>query len=181
MADDAPITLVQLNAALAPILTALGNMTLTVTALNEKVTALNEKVTALDEKVTALDEKVTALDEKVTTLQHLQNIAAAKALNAQIGRSEPLVRVPCRGGDIPDVEFPPTICHLLVSGTEQLPDGGNNTWNKIKSRALLAAYGEDSDNDTDSEVGQTSRLQRLKVAKVLGVTQTQLNFARLTP
>ena len=156
MADDAPITLAQLNAALnaalAPILTALGNMTLT----------------------------VTALDEKVTALEHIQKIAAAKASNAQIGRSEPLVRVPCRSGDIPDVEFPPTICHLLVSGNEQLPDGGNNTWNIRKSFALLAAFGDQSDNDTDREDGPTSRRKRLKVAKVLGVTKAQLNFAQLT-
>ena len=180
MADDAPITLVQLNAALAPILTALGNITLTVTALDKRVTTLDGKVTALDGKVTALDKKVTALDEKVMALQFLQNNAAAKAFNGQIGRSEPLVRVPCRDGDIPDVEFPPTICHLLVSGNEQLPDGGNNTWNIRKSTALLAAFGDESDNDTDREDGPTSRRKRLKVAKVLGVTKAQLNFAQLT-
>ena len=159
MADNAPMTLVQLNAALAPILTA---------------------ITAMGEKVTALDEKFTALDEKVTGLHNLQKIAAAKAINSQIGRSDRLVPVPCRDGEIPNVEFPETICHLLVSGNEQLPDGGNNTWNIRKSFALLAAFGDQSDNDTDREDGPTSRRKRLKVAKVLGVTKGQLNFAQMT-
>ena len=173
MADDAHITLVQLNEAMAPILTALGGITLAVTTMREEVTTLREEVTTLREEVTTMR-------EEVTTLQHLQDITAAKAANALIGRTEPIVRVPCRDGNIPDVEFPPTICHLLVSGNEQLPDGGNNTWNRLKSSALLAAFGDDSDNDTDTEDGLTSRRKRLKVAKVLGVTKAQLNFAQLT-
>ena len=119
MTDNAPVTLVQLNAALAPILTA---------------------VTAMGEKVTALGEKVTALDEKVTDLHNLQNIAAAKAFDSQIGRSERLVRVPCRDSEIPNVDFPETICHLLVSGNQQLPDGGNNNWSLRKSFRLQ--YGQ---------------------------------------
>ena len=178
--QDTPLTVAQLNAALVPILTALGTMTEKVTALDEKVTALDEKVTALDEKVTALDEKVTALDEKVTTLQHRQDRTDARAFNGQIGRSEHLARVPLTDGTYPVAEFPETIANLLVAGNEKLPDGRDNTWNKQKSRALLAIFGDESGNDTDREDGPTSRRQRIKVAKIMGVTQTQLNFAQLT-
>ena len=192
--QDAPLTVAQLNAALVPILTALGTMNdkfvaldekvtaldEKVTALDEKVTALDEKVMALDEKVTALDEKVTALDEKVTGLQHRQDRIDARAFNAQVGRSENLAWVPLNDGTFPVAEFPETIANLLVAGNEKLPDGRDNTWNKRKGRALLAAFGDDSDNDTDREDGPTSRRQRIKVAKIMGVTQTQLNFAQLT-
>ena len=150
--QDTPLTVAQLNAALVPILTALGTMT----------------------------EKVTALDEKVTTLQHRQDRTDARAFNGQIGRSEHLARVPLTDGTYPVAEFPETIANLLVAGNEKLPDGRDNTWNKQKSRALLAIFGDESGNDTDREDGPTSRRQRIKVAKIMGVTQTQLNFAQLT-
>ena len=194
------ITLIELNTALAPILVALGVLVEKVTGLEEKVTGLEEKVTGLEEKVTSaeekvgvlvekvtgLEEKVTSAEEKVTGLAVRFVISDAKANNAQIGRSETLLRVPLSDGSYPmisadiPVEYPTTISHLLVAGNETLPDGGRNNWNKYKSLALLAAFGDASDNDTDREDGPTSRRRRLKVAKHLGVTKTQLNFCQIT-
>ena len=75
-----------LDAALRPILNALG-------ALNEKVAGLDERLAGLDERVAGLDEKVQVLDTKLTGLQMHLKISDAKAINAQIGRSELLLRV----------------------------------------------------------------------------------------
>jgi uncharacterized coiled-coil protein SlyX len=164
------------------------------TGLDERVAGLDERVAGLDERVAGLDEKVQVLDTKLTGLQMHLKISDAKAINAQIGRSEPLLRVSLNDGSYPIipgsrtqenvigtvVEYPTTISHLLVAGNETLPDGGLNNWNKKKSSMLLQAFGEESDNDTDREDGPTSRRRRLKVGKLLGVTKTQLNFAQMT-
>ena len=147
-----------MNAALDPVLKALSR---------------------LQEHVTGLDDKIAALDDKVIGIQRRQDVSDAKAKNAQCGRNDPLVRVPLTNGTFLD-EYPPTISHLLVSGNENLHDGGRHTWNRHKSAVILAAFREDSGNDTDGEDGATSPRRRLKVAKVLGVTKTQLNFAQLS-
>ena len=165
-----------------------------VVGLDERVVALDERMAGLDERVAGLDEKVQVLDTKLTGLQMHLKISDAKAINAQIGRSETLLRVSLNDGSYPIipgsktqenvigrfVEYPTTISHLLVAGNETLPDGGLNNWNKKKSSMLLQAFGEESDNDTDREDGPTSRRRRLKVAKLLGVTKTQLNFTQMT-
>ena len=190
-----------LDAALQPILNALGALDEKVAGLDKRVAGLDERVAGLDKRVAGLDERVAGLDEKVqvldtklTGLQMHLKISDAKAINAQIGRSETLLRVSLNDGSYPIipgsktqenvigrfVEYPTTISHLLVAGNETLPDGGFNNWNKMKSSMLLQAFGEESDNDTDREDGPTSRRRRLKVAKLLGVTKTQLNFAQMT-
>jgi len=71
---------------------------------------------------------------------------------------------------------------LLVAGSEKLPDGSTNPWNKEKSKRLLRFYdGEaSSGEDSDNELSQTSRIRRLRVALAIGITSTQLNFAQLT-
>ncbi|KAJ3397780.1 hypothetical protein HDV05_002859 [Chytridiales sp. JEL 0842] len=70
---------------------------------------------------------------------------------------------------------------LLVAGNEALPDNTPNSWSKSKSKKLLQAYGEVAEeSDTDDENSSKSRARRLRVARVLGVTQAQLNFATLT-
>ena len=190
-----PNNLLQLREALQPILdAALRPILNALEALDERVAGLDERVAGLDERVAGLNERVAGLDERVADLQIQLKIsdvkatnADAKAINAQIGRSEPLLQVSLIDGRYPIipgsgrfVEYPATISHLLVAGNEALPDGGLNNWNKKKSSMLLRAFGEASDNETDTEDGPTSRRYRLKVAKLLGVTKTQLNFAQIT-
>ena len=179
------ITLIEMRTTLEPFLVALGVLGDKVSDLVEKVTSLEEKVTRVDEKVTRVEEKVARVEEKLTGLAARLVISDAKANNSQIGRSETLLRVPLSDGSYPTisgipVEYPTTISHLLVAGNETLPDGGRNNWNRHKSLALLAAFGDASDDDTDREDGPTSRRYRLKVAKYLGVTKTQLNFSQMT-
>ena len=87
-----------------------------------------------------------------------------------------------RDGDgvLPDVEFPQSLEVLLVAGNEALPSGPLNSWNKKKSMALLRFYGEQDDTDNEDENTSRSRHRRLRLARKIGVTQTQLNFGQLT-
>ncbi|KJE92916.1 hypothetical protein CAOG_03798 [Capsaspora owczarzaki ATCC 30864] len=91
------------------------------------------------------------------------------------------------------VTIPPTVESLLVAGNERLaveqPEGGRgriaNTWNKDKSQALLKFYGEvdeesEDENDPENDYTVTSRSRRIRVARALGITQTQLNLCQLS-
>ena len=146
-------------------------------AIKEAVAPILDALNVLGNKVTALDEKVTALDEKVSDLANQQKVVSAKQENSHLRSSEPLVRVPLPSGAYPDAEFPPTIAHLVVSGAELLPNSNIvNSWTKVKSRALLSAYGLPLDDyGSDTETGVSSRKARLEVARFIGVTTTQLN------
>ena len=105
--------------------------------------------------------------------------------------------VPNVHGHLPN-EFPTNIMMLLVAGNEQLPDGSRNEWNNEKSKSLLKFYEvqvDDSDSEPESDEDETkqelrkvkkelkeyksSRQRRLEVAKKIGVSRTQLNFAQL--
>jgi hypothetical protein len=72
---------------------------------------------------------------------------------------------------------------LLVAGNETLPEGSNknnsNNWSVRKSRKFLQLYEADSDNEADVDDADMSRRYRLKVAKTLGITRAQLNFAQM--
>ena len=69
---------------------------------------------------------------------------------------------------------------LLVAGNEKLPNGKPNTWNMAKSKAALQYYGEECESDEEkSEYSESSRARRLRLARVLGVSRAQLNFAQL--
>ena len=76
--------------------------------------------------------------------------------------------------------FPANLMSILVAGNESLPNGENNTWNKSKSITLLRFYGENDDTDNEDENSSSSRARRLRVAKKIGLTQTQLNFSQMT-
>jgi len=77
-------------------------------------------------------------------------------------------------------DFPHTINELLVAGNESLPNGNVNWWNKKKSSSLLLFYGEaGTESENDDEHSSRSRARRLRLAKKIGITRTQLNFAQL--
>ncbi len=101
-----------------------------------------------------------------------------------MSRQERLQEVPrVDDGILPsqqNVAFPATLERLLVSGNESLPSGQQNDWNKNKSIALLQFYGEQDETDTEEEDNSRSLARRLRLARKLGVSQTQLNFAQLT-
>eukprot|EP00981_Chlorochromonas_danica_P013176 scaffold5939_cov165-Ochromonas_danica.AAC.5 len=106
--------------------------------------------------------------------------------NSLIGRSDELAEV-ARGidGKLPSqntpqaVEFPPSIECLLAADNEMLPSGAPNKWNKRKSMALLQFYGDDEHTDTEDDNSVSSPARRLRLAKKIGVTRSQLNFAQM--
>eukprot|EP01041_Mallomonas_annulata_P015296 gene15296-32398_t len=143
--------------------------------------SMNEPIT-LAQLTTALapiNATLLILTDKIDRMEQSQNISEAKRQNSSKGRSEALTPVPLMSGQFPNgFEFPPTIAHLLVSGNETLPGGTvKNSWNNTKSTALLKAYGENSDGEnSDTEDGFTARRRRMKVAKAIGVTTSQINM-----
>ncbi len=114
----------------------------------------------------------------------LNNNRNALHQNSQVSRADPLVPVPNDYGHFPaddGVEMPPSLNCLLVAGNEYLPDiVGGNPWNKSKSGSLLRFYGDNDETDDEGEFSSKSRARRLRVAKKLGITQAQLNFAQLS-
>ena len=113
------------------------------------------------------------------------NILVAKQLNSTASRKDRLVKIPNSEGNYPEV-FPQTLDQLLVAGNESRTNkrGTRAGWNREMSNAVLEFYemerlsgGEVSSDDEDYE--KTSRAKRLKVARAIGVTKTQLNFAIL--
>ena len=141
-------------------------------ALDQQKTELKE---ALDQQKKEL---IQMFDEKLKPLHIKSDILSAKLANSQLGRSDKLAKVPKSDGIEPAEPYPNNIMQLLVAGNEKLPDGNKNSWNKKSSRQLLMQYGEDPEaSDNDNEYSESSRYARLKVARVLGVSKAQLNYA----
>ena len=105
----------------------------------------------------------------------------AKLENSLAGREEELKWPPHKVTGEPYVTGESiNINCLLVAGNEKLPNGKPNTWNKAKTRAALEYYGEECESDEEkSEYSEISRARRLLLARVLGVSRAQLNFAQL--
>ena len=110
----------------------------------------------------------------------------ALTYNTTLGRAELLKEVPRKVDGLtpsemnPPVEFPTSLEKLLVAGNETLPSGAQNDWNKTKSLRLLNFYGDDDNTDNEDENNSRSRARRLRIARHIGVSQTQLNFAQLS-
>ncbi|GLC69858.1 hypothetical protein PLESTF_000888200 [Pleodorina starrii] len=123
---------------------------------------------------------------KVDGLTSEVKVLAAKQLNSTASRSDVLQKVPLRNGSLPTGEYPRTIMELTVAGNDALPDGSNNPWNKARTINLLRQYDEEYEEDSGNESGDEdeqspkSRTRRLRLARCLGITPAQLNFAQLT-
>ena len=128
-----------------------------------------------------IDERVNNIDDNVHQLVTSVSILNVKSQNSQCGRDDELQVVPLPGGNRPTVAYPKSIANLIVSGNERLPNGTVNNWNSLKSAALIKQYEPDyaTDEETQEDTAR-SRNRRLKLAKLLGVTSAQLNFAQLT-
>lgn len=126
------------------------------------------------------------LEGNVSDIRQVLNRFQALQKNSCVAHTEHLVALPNKDGQLPDaegLEFPPTINHLLVAGTERLPGIGEvNSWSKAKSRRLLEFYDEAEgyDSETDNEFSSTARSMRLRLARTLGVSQSQLQMASMS-
>ncbi len=96
--------------------------------------------------------------------------------NSVVTHNDSLHPVPNRDGEIPS-SFPASVTSLAVAGNEMLADGSRNVWNKIKSIELLRFYGEEDGTDNDDEQSSSSRRRRLRVAKKVGVSPSQITEA----
>jgi hypothetical protein len=133
------------------------------------------KVTVSELKVTVGELKVT-VSELLTTIQAIDvrtNILQARQYNSSISRDNKLHIVPTSQGSVPNTAYPKNLLELLVAENEKLPNGEKNTWTKEKSRKLLMEYGE------EGEDRERARNSNIKVARMLGITQTQLIWAQL--
>lgn len=142
--------------------------------LDERLKPIEDR---LDNLTTRLDNLTTGLDN----LAAIVKVVSAKQQNSLSTRQDALVKVPLDNGQAPVGDFPCNLCELLVAGNEKLPNGQVNTWNRKKSKQLLQQYGDqgsDSSQDED-EHAPRSRELRLSLARRLGITTAQLNFAQL--
>ena len=140
----------------------------------------------LDRLETRFDRLETRFDGFETRLSSVEiNLIriSMKLINGSNSRNDTLSIVPLQDGSHPTCDYPETICSLIVSGKEKLPGKDTvNNWNKTKSLNLIKQYIPDytTDSDSDTEDSSRSRNRRLKVAKLIGITGTQLNFAQLS-
>ena len=105
-------------------------------------------------------------------------------LNSLLAGTDKLFILPNVAGFKPDatIAYPSCLNCLLVSGDSSLPGTDEiNTWNKAKTKKLLAFYGivddEDQDTDTEDEYTVSSRRLRIKLARDLGVSHAQIQQA----
>jgi hypothetical protein len=154
------------------------------TVVENRLTVVENRLTGVENRLTVVENRLTGVENRLTGVEISNRIMSAKMANASAGRDEALHVVPKQDGTNLACEFPQTIGNLLVSVNEKLPNGQSNTWNKTKSLLLLReydpAYDTDADSDTDIEGGERSKNRRLRVAKVIGITRGQLNFAQMT-
>lgn len=156
------------------ILNILGEIRADIAGLRTDVDGLRTDVAGLRTDVDGLKTNVARLTKDVTRID-------LRYINSTLGRDDALQRVPLPDGTLPIGEYPASLATLLVAGNESLPNGQLNTWNVTKSRDLLRQYDPDYETDDDVEEGSTrSRNRRLRLARVIGVTRAQLNFAQLS-
>jgi hypothetical protein len=137
----------------------------------------------LAEALAPINQRLDGIDQRLDGIETGQKRLAVFQMNSLKTRSEPLEILPNQMGQLPTTDYPESISHLLVAGNERLPTTGLvNTWNKRKSRALLAFYNasDNYDSETDNEYSDTARSTRLKLCKVLGVTAQQIQQVSLT-
>ena len=141
--------------------------------------------TRFDTMEARFDTMESRVEARFDTMQTRFDTMEAKQRNASMGRRDLLAKILCADGKEPEGPYPKCLGELLVAGNEALPDGGSNQWSSRKSKALLLQYdpsevsdGEESDGGTH-ELSGRSRDRRLRLARHLGITRGQLNFAQL--
>jgi len=152
-------------------------------AIEERIGGLENRMGAVEERIGGLENRMGGLENRMGAVETSISRTAKMQYNSGVGRHEALQKVPNGEGEVPGNDiFPSTLNHLLVAGNERLPGTGDlNTWTKMKSRRLLHFYGAEEGYDTESEneYTPTARSMRNRVARELGVSQTQINLAVL--
>ena len=159
-------------------------MTLTNEDIITLRTIITEALVPVTSRLNGLEARLERVETKLNGLETNLRVIDMKLRNSTNGRNDKLSKVPKADGSLPSCEYPGSINNLIVSGNELLPGGvEKNNWNKAKSLNLILEYEPDYKSDaegSDSEDSSRSRKRRLKVAKLIGITSAQLNFAQLS-
>ena len=143
--------------------------------MKEEIKEIKEEIIEMKEEIKEMKEEINTLKVEIKEIDINGRILSAKFANSSIGRDEEIQLVPLPDGTLPLRDlYPISIQVLLVAGNEKAPGGGDNNWNADKSEKLLHHYSQ------DVPPGSPSRDLRLMVAKCIGVTRTQLNWAQLS-
>jgi len=137
----------------------------------------------MEGRLNVMDGRLDVMEGRLDRIESGQKRLTAFQLNSLKTRSETLEIVPTQNGQMPTVEYPESISHMLVAGNERLPTTNVlNSWNKRKSRALLEFYDATNsyDSETDNEYSETARSCRLKLCKVLGITAQQIQSVSIS-
>ena len=151
--------------------------------INERLGSLETRFGSVETRLGSVETRLGSLETRLGSVETNLRIIDMKSRNASNRRHETLSIVPLSDGSNPNCEYPESICNLIVSGSELLPGRDiTNNWNKTKSFNLIKQYQPDynSDAESDNEDSSRSRNRRLKVAKLIGITSSQLNFAQLS-
>jgi hypothetical protein len=148
-------------------------------AILARLDRMDTRFDQIDTRFDQIDTRLNQMDVGINALQIGLNILQAKQENSMKGREEPLKKIIKSDGSQPVSEYP-VIEQLLVSGLVMLPSGGQNHWSARKSLLLIQEYEPGYTTDGDVENEMRSRPRRLKVAQLLGVTSSQLNFGLLS-
>ena len=173
-----------LDRKLAPIITRLDGLETRFDGLETRFDGLETRFDGLETRFNGLETRFngleTRLNARLDTLQSTLDNVVAKQSNSLLSAYDRLQIVKRRNGQHP-TDFPRNVAELLVAGNENLPNGERNQWNKAKSLALLREYGEDEgyESETANEYTHQSRARRKRVAQLIGVTEAQMNFAKL--
>lgn len=144
---------------------------------------IDQKLSRVFTEIASVKAEVVSLKTEMASVKAEVDRNGMKARNGLLGRDDPLEIVRTAGGEIPNFDdYPRNLSALLVAGNESLPSGQPNTWNAKKSKKLLCMYdptAEESEGEIE-ELSSRSRNRRLRLAKHLGISRSQLNFAQMT-
>ena len=143
---------------------------------------LQEALKPVIDRLDKIDTRLDSMDTRLDSMEVVQRVSSAKISNSMRRARDRLDIVPLNNGTLPTttVDYPHSFEELIVAGNEMLPlSGSNNPWNSTKSLALIRLYDPAYETDDDSsEV--SARRRRLEVARHIGITGPQLNFAQLS-
>ena len=134
------------------------------------MTLSEDDIKVINDMITnAIAPITTRLDIIEDELYNEINIIKALLHNSMCSSSENLVKVPLKNGALPLNEYPQTISLLAVPHQ-------SNSVTAEKALALIREYEPDYTDDESDQV--LTRKRRVRLAKLLGISATQLNFAQ---
>lgn len=161
------------------------------------IAPLSAKIDAISTRVDAISTTLQELSDEVRSLRRMQQRQIALHNNSLKGRDEQVEVVPNMAGLLPTDATPPlaypyALSFLLVAENHAIPPYRySNHWSNEKSVSLLQFYNADITRDvgsvgvSDTEEGHqpesdAARANRLRLARVLGVSQAQMQLGAMS-